>query len=303
MTHYSYASLVKHIYYFLATVLTPESEYSKSKDMKTKIMGILNVTPDSFSDGGKYVTVETAVKRASQMLEEGADYIDIGGESTRPGSEYVSTEEEIKRVIPVINAIKKHIGTNVHISIDTWKAQVAEDALAAGATAVNTLGGFLFDEKLADVVAKHRCMVIIYHIKGKPKTMQQGEITYQDVCKELENFFAQQITFGEERGINRNQVILDPGIGFGKTVEQNITIIKNLATFKKFDLPILVGVSRKSHLGMIIKEELKREITPLERIEASLAETAIAVQNGASIVRTHDIIQTKKFLAVLEKFL
>jgi len=266
-------------------------------------MGILNVTPDSFSDGGNYTTPTKAVQRARQMLEEGADYIDIGGESTRPGSENVTEDEELKRVIPVINAIRNQLGREVRLSIDTWKAKVADEALRAGANTINALGGFSFDEELAVVAANHRCMIIVYHIKGKPKTMQQGEITYYDICREIENFFEQQISFGEKHGINRDQFILDPGIGFGKTVEQNIEIIKNFATFKKFNLPLLIGVSRKSHLGMILKDELAIETTPTERIEASLAESAIAVQNGATIVRTHDIIQTKKFLAVLEKLL
>jgi dihydropteroate synthase len=271
--------------------------------MKTKIMGILNVTPDSFSDGGKYTNPEKAVARVKQMLDEGADYIDIGGESTRPGSENVTVEEELKRIIPVIKAIRKQLDNSVRLSIDTWKAPVAEEALAAGATAVNSLGGFLFDENLAQVVAKHHCMLIIYHIKGKPKTMQQGEITYTNVCKEIENFFETQIAIGEQYGIKRERFILDPGIGFGKTVEQNIDIIKNLTVFKRFDLPILIGISRKSHLDKILKESLSIKTTPLNRLEATLAETAVAVYNGATIVRVHDVLQTKKFLAVLEKFL
>jgi dihydropteroate synthase len=270
--------------------------------MKTKLMGILNVTPDSFSDGGDYYNNPTkAVARVKEMLDEGADYIDIGGESTRPGSENISADEEIKRIVPVITEIRKELGKEVRISIDTWKSEVAEKALAAGATAVNSLGGFLFDAKLAQVVAKHHCMIIIYHIKGKPKTMQKGEIKYTEVIEEITEFFLQQIAFGEKHGIKREQFILDPGIGFGKTVDQNLEIIKNINKFKQLGLPILIGVSRKSHLGMILKEDLKLETQPIERVEASLAETAIAVQNGADIIRTHDIMQTKKFLTVLER--
>lgn len=267
-------------------------------------MGILNVTPDSFSDGRDYYnSPQKAVARAKEMFQEGADYIDIGGESTRPGSENVSAEEEIKRVIPVITEIRKQLGKDIKISIDTWKSTVAEEALNAGATAVNSLGGFLFDEKLAYVVARHRCMIIIYHIKGMPKTMQNGEIKYTDVCEDIKDFFLQQIALGEMQRIKREQFILDPGIGFGKTVEQNLEIIKNINKFKQLGLPVLIGVSRKSHLGMILKEDLKLETQPVERIEASLAETAIAIQKGADIVRTHDIMQTKKFLTVLEKLL
>jgi dihydropteroate synthase len=271
--------------------------------MKTKIMGILNITPDSFSDGGKYNSPEKAVSRVKQMLAEGADYIDIGGESTRPGSENITTEEELERIIPVIKSIRKKLGTSVRLSIDTWKAEVAEETLKAGANAINSLGGFLFDKKLAEVVAKYHCMIVIYHIKGKPKTMQQGQITYTNVCREIKEFFEQQIAVGKRYGVKQEQFILDPGIGFGKTVEQNIEIIKNLTLFKRFDLPILVGISLKSHLGMILKETLALETTPHERLEASLAETAIAVYNGATVVRVHDVLQTKKFLAVFEKFL
>jgi dihydropteroate synthase len=272
--------------------------------MKTQLMGILNVTPDSFSDGGDYYNNPgKAVIRAKQMLNEGADYIDIGGESTRPGSENISEEEELHRVLPVITAIKKHLGASIRISTDTWKAKVAVEALTAGANAVNSLGGFLFDEKLAKVIAKNRCMVIIYHIKGQPKTMQQGEITYNNVCQEIGDFFESQILFGEKHGIKHNQFILDPGIGFGKTAKQNIEILKNLQKFKKCNLPIMIGVSRKSHIRNILKDELAIETTPIERLEGSLAETAIAVQNGASIIRTHDVKETKKFLAVFEKFI
>jgi dihydropteroate synthase len=272
--------------------------------MKTKIMGILNVTPDSFSDGGDYFdNPEKAVKRVDQMLSDGADYIDIGGESTRPGSEYVSEKEELDRVLPIIKALRKKHGDDIRISIDTWKSSVATEALKNGANAVNSLGGFLFDEELAEVVAKYHCMIIIYHIKGEPKTMQKGEITYTNVSREIGNFFEQQIEIGQRYGIKRDQFILDPGIGFGKTGEQNIEIIKNLSYFKKFALPLLLGVSRKSHLGTILKNDLNLETQPIERLEASLAETAIAVQNGAGIIRTHDVRETKKFLSILEKFL
>lgn len=272
--------------------------------MKTKLMGILNITPDSFSDGGNYFNnPQKAVDYAKEMITEGADYIDIGGESTRPGSENISAEEELQRVLPVIKEIRKQLGNTIHLSIDTYKAEVAEGALAAGVTAVNTLGGFLFDKKLAAVVAKQQCMIIMYHIKGKPKTMQQGEIEYSDVVGDISDFFEEQISFGEKHGIEKNRFILDPGIGFGKTVEQNIEILQNLEKFKKCNLPILIGVSRKSHLGMILQNDLGLKTDPSERLEASLAETAVAVLNGASIVRTHDIMQTKKFLTVLEKFL
>ncbi|HWY79604.1 MAG TPA: dihydropteroate synthase [Candidatus Sulfotelmatobacter sp.] len=273
------------------------------KQGKTLVMGILNVTPDSFSDGGNYLNPEKAVKHAKQMFSEGADIIDIGGESTRPGSAYVSEKEELRRIIPIITLVKKHLGKKIKLSVDTWKAAVANEALTAGADIINSLGGFSFDAKLAQVVASYHCPIVIYHIKGKPRTMQKGKIMYSNVSEEIRNFFEEQIAFGEKNAVKREQFILDPGIGFGKTVKQNIEILKNIDTFKKCNLPILIGVSRKSHLGMILKESLNLETKPTERIEASLAETAFAVYNGATIVRTHDVLPTKKLLAVVERFM
>lgn len=265
-------------------------------------MGILNITPDSFSDGGIYYkNVQKAVARTEEMLKEGADSIDIGGESTRPGAEEVLTEEELERVLPVIIGIRKNLGNNFPISIDTNKAEVANSALENGATIVNSLGGFTFDPILAGVVKKYSCPVIIYHIKGLPRTMQEGEIIYKDVVGDIIKFFEKQIALGMKRGIRRDQFIIDPGIGFGKTVEQNVGIIKRLAEFKKLGLPILIGVSRKSHLGKLLQLKLGLTTTPepIERLEASLAETAMAVLNGATMVRTHDVAQTKKFLTIL----
>lgn len=269
---------------------------------KTLIMGILNVTPDSFSDGGLFNNVDTATKHAESMIKDGANIIDVGGESTRPGAQPVSIEEEISRVVPVITAIRKQFNDKFLISIDTNKSQVAQAALDVGADIINSLGGFMFDKELISVAKKHKCPVVIYHIKGEPRTMQQGEIIYKDVINDITEFFNKQINLGLQNGLKKEQFILDPGIGFGKTVEQNIEVIKRLSEFKKLSLPILVGVSRKSHLGIILKEALKLgEIPSLkERIEAALAETAIAVLNGANIIRTHDVLTTKKFLAVID---
>lgn len=270
---------------------------------KTQVMGILNITPDSFSDGGLYYDNPIkAVERVKEMLTCGADIIDIGGESTRPGSETVDAKEEIKRVLPLIQTLTKQF-PQATFSIDTWKHEVAKQALANGCTMINSLGGFMFDEKLADVVAKSNSPIIIYHIKGKPKSMQQGDITYDDVVKEIFEFFQQQIKLGKKYGINKKQFILDPGIGFGKTVEQNVEIIRRLEEFNSFNLPIAVGISRKNHLGLLLKQALNLETSPTERLEASLAETAIALQNGADIIRTHDVLETKKFVTVLEKFI
>jgi len=273
------------------------------KEKRTLLMGVLNVTPDSFSDGGKYLSSIDAIKRAKQMLSEGADIIDIGGESTRPGSESVSEEEELRRVIPVITELKRELGDQVLISIDTYKSSVARQALKAGAGLVNSLGGFRFDSALIEVVKEYACPIVLYHIKGEPKTMQQGEITYTNVIAEITAFFEAQIALGLKQGILRENFLLDPGIGFGKTVEHNLTIIRELDTFKSHHLPIVIGVSRKSHLAKLLQEELSLSVLPSpdQRLEAALAETAVAVLHGAKIVRTHDVLQTKKFLTVLER--
>lgn len=273
--------------------------------MQTMLIGILNITPDSFSDGGQYYNNPTkAVEHAKHMITEGADIIDIGGESARPGADSVSTEEELRRVIPVIQTIKKQLGNSLTLSIDTNKSDVAKAALENGAEIVNSLGGFSFDNKLANVVAQYQCRFLMYHIKGKPKTMQKGTITYNNITGDIATFFQEQIKLGTGHGIKKDRFMLDPGIGFGKTVEQNIEIIKQLHEFKKFELPIVIGVSRKSSLGKILQTELALEQLPPEeeRLEASLAATAAAVLNGANMIRTHDISQTKKFLAVLERF-
>lgn len=268
---------------------------------KTLVMGVLNLTLDSFSDGGLYQNINDALQRAKQMVKEGADIIDVGGESTRPGSEAVSVDEEIKRVAPIIKEIRK-ILPNVLISIDSYKSEVVKEALLKGANMVNSLGGFLFDKKLAPVVGKANVPIIIYHIKGKPKTMQQKPV-YKDVVKDIMRFFREQIRIGVSKGLKRKQFLIDPGIGFGKTIEQNLEIIKRLKEFKSLKFPIVVGISRKSHLGKVLQDELRLPTlpSPIERLEASLAETAVAVLNGAKIVRTHDVLQTKKFLAVLDK--
>jgi dihydropteroate synthase len=269
---------------------------------KTLVMGIINVTPDSFSDGGLYFDdIAKAVARVEQMIEEGADIIDIGGESTRPGSTTISQEEELKRIIPIINAVSNKLGDKVMLSVDTYKSSVAKEALQAGANMVNSLGGFMFDNKLADVVAEFDCPIVIYHIKGEPRTVQES-IVYKDIIDEIVVFFQKQIYFGLSKGMKREQFILDPGIGFGKALEHNVEIIKRLHEFEKLKLPLLVGVSRKGHLGKLLQQRLGLAQMPgaSERLEASLAETAVAVLKGASIVRTHDVLPTVKFLAILD---
>jgi dihydropteroate synthase len=270
---------------------------------KTLVMGILNVTPDSFSDGGLYFDdVAKAVARVEQMIEEGADIIDIGGESTRPGSASISPEEELKRIVPIIDTVSNKLGDRIMLSIDTYKSSVAREALRAGADMINSLGGFTFDNTLADVAAASGCPLVIYHIQGEPRTMQAGPIVYRDVIDDIAVFFQKEIYFGLSKGMKREQFILDPGIGFGKTLEHNLEIIKRLHEFQTLDLPLLIGVSRKSHLGKLLQERLGLPHMPgaSERLEASLAETAVAVLKGASIVRTHDVLPTVKFLTVLD---
>ncbi|OGY59533.1 MAG: dihydropteroate synthase [Candidatus Colwellbacteria bacterium RIFCSPLOWO2_01_FULL_48_10] len=275
------------------------------RNRKTLVMGILNVTPDSFSDGGLYYgNVRAAIKRAKQMAKEGADIIDVGGESTRPGSVPISVEEELKRVLPVVRALKKSFGKRMLISVDTCKARVAEKCLKNGADMINSVGGFKFDARLADVVASFGCPIAIYHIKGEPSTMQSKKIIYRKgVIPEIKDFFQAQINYGLKRGVKKSRFILDPGIGFGKSVRDNLEIIRRFKEFKSFNMPLLIGVSRKSHLGLLLLDELglKKTPPPQERIEAGLAEVGVAVLNGAKIVRTHDILATKRFLAILDK--
>ena len=271
---------------------------------KTLVMGVLNITPDSFSDGGLYFgNVKKALRQAETIIKDGADIIDIGGESTRPGSSPVSADEELRRVLPVIKKIRQKFKKKIIISIDTNKAEVADKAIETGANMINSLGGFTFDASLAKVAAKKKVPIVIYHIKGEPRTMQQGEIKYKNIISEINKFFGRQIAVGQKFGIPKNKFILDPGIGFGKNVEHNLTIIKKFKAFTGWHLPLLAGVSRKSHLGQILQSKLnlKKIPKPNERLEAGLAEVAVAVLNGANIVRAHDVAETKKFLAILDE--
>ncbi len=270
---------------------------------KTILMGVLNVTPDSFSDGGVWFgSVEKAVFHAKQMLEDGAQIIDVGGESTRPGAEKVIVEEELSRTIPVIEKVRT-LGTSFDISIDTYKSEVAKEAVKAGATIINEVSGLQMDKNMPAVVAETGVRVVINHMRGTPQTMQQGEIVYKDVVADIVAFFEKQITLLIERGVSQDRIILDPGFGFGKTVEQNLELVKRLGEFEILGLPILIGVSRKSTFGKILQEEFGLSVpaSTTDRLEASLAATAVAVLNGASIVRTHDVLETRKFLSVIDR--
>ncbi|MEO2069465.1 MAG: dihydropteroate synthase [Desulfurobacteriaceae bacterium] len=257
------------------------------------IMGILNVTPDSFSDGGEFFSLDRAVKHCEEMLEGGAKIIDIGGESTRPGSLPVPIDEEIKRTIPVIEEIRKRLGDDFFISIDTYKSEVAKRALDAGADIVNDISGFHFDSRMAKLVAERKCPAVIMHIKGTPKDMQKNPY-YEDVIKEIMEYFEKTIENAEKEGVRRSQLIIDPGIGFGKRLEDNLTILRRLSEFKIFGIPILIGTSRKSFIGAITGET-----DPKKRIEGTLASLYASVIRGAKILRVHDVKETKKFLDVL----
>ena len=253
------------------------------------IMGILNVTPDSFSDGGKFESSNKAIDHALFMVEAGADIIDVGGESTRPGSDPVKTEDELKRVIPVIEGIKRHTG--IPLSIDTYKSEVAEAALISGADIVNDISGCTFDAHTIDVVKKYNVPVIIMHIKGTPKNMQQNPV-YEDVFPEVYNFLEGQVEMLKENGIEN--VAIDPGIGFGKQLNDNLKLLNNLEGFKFLSKPLLIGVSRKSLIGHILNKNVN------ERLIGSLSIALLSAVNGADILRVHDVAETKDVFKILE---
>jgi len=244
-------------------------------------MGILNVTPDSFSDGGLYFDKGRAIQHALRMEYEGADIIDIGGESTRPGSEAIPVQEEIRRVVPVIESLARKV--KVPISIDTYKSAVAEAAISAGASMVNDISGLRFDPKMPEVVAKNKVPVVIMHIKGTPKDMQKNP-TYKALIPEIMDYLREGIAIARRAGIPDDKIIIDPGIGFGKTVEHNLEIIRRLHEFTGFEKPILLGPSRKSFIGKILDD-----LPVMERLEGTAAAVAIGIFNGANIVRVHDV--------------
>lgn len=270
---------------------------------KTAIMGIVNITPDSFADESKYYNnIEKVLEDTKQMLKNGADIIDIGGESTRPGASPVSEKEELRRVIPVIESVRNVLGNNFFISIDTYKAAVAKTAVSRGADIINDVSGLQLDSGMIDVVVQTHAPVILNHMKGNPKTMQKGKIVYDNVIKDIHAFFATQIQQLKKRGVTLDKIILDPGFGFGKTVAQNITLVTQSESFSDFGVPLLLGVSRKSALEKLLQQELGEEqnFPPQERIEASLALTAVGILHGIHIIRTHDVAQTKRFVSVLD---
>lgn len=260
---------------------------------ETLVMGIVNVTPDSFSDGGKFFSPEVAISHASKLIRQGADIIDIGGESTRPGAEQVSESEEIKRVIPVIEKIRTDNPT-ILISIDTTKASVAKHAVEAGADIINDVSGLSFDNNMIGIVESFNIPVVIMHMKGNPQNMQLNP-KYKDIVNEILDFFKMKIKIAIQSGINRSMIILDPGIGFGKTVEHNFELLSRLNEFNVLELPIMIGPSRKSFIGITL------DLPPEDRVEGTAAAVSAGVMNGASIVRVHDVKSMKRVVRIIEK--
>jgi len=253
---------------------------------KPLIAGILNITPDSFYDGGKFIDFEKAIERGKEIIREGADIIDVGGESSRPGSEPVSEKEEMERVIPVIEELVKE---NVIVSCDTYKSRVAEKAIESGAKIINDISAFRMDEKLIDIIKGSNCGYVLMHMKGTPKNMQKNPF-YDDTIGEITSFFREKLELIEKTGIDLERVVIDPGIGFGKRLVDNLIILKKLDEFKKLGRPIFIGTSRKSFIGGVLNVEVD------QRLEGSLATVVYAYIKGAKIFRVHDVKETKKVI-------
>ncbi|WZL72896.1 dihydropteroate synthase [Clostridiaceae bacterium 35-E11] len=266
-------------------VLVSCKEYTLDLGSKTYIMGILNITPDSFSDGGQFIDVEKAVARAKEMVVQGAHIIDIGGESTRPGSIEVSADEEIQRVLPVVERLIKEI--NVPISVDTSKAIVAEKVLQAGAHMINDVWGLQKDPDMAQVIAKYNVPIVAMH-------NQIGTEYKTDIVEEIINFLKKSIEIALDAGIKKENIILDPGIGFGKTSEQNIHVMSRLDEFNNIGYPILLGTSRKSMIGKIL------DLPPAQRVEGTISTSVIGIMHGVDIVRVHDVQENLRAILVAD---
>jgi dihydropteroate synthase len=267
---------------------------------RTLIMGILNVTPDSFSDGGQFLSFDTALAHAEQMIADGADIIDVGGESTRPGGEPVTAEDEIERVVPVIEALAtKH---DVPISVDTTKSEVARAALEAGASIVNDISALRFDFYLADAVAKAGAGLVLMHSRGTPATLHRLP-PVANIIDEVTKSLRASVHMAEQRGVPRESIVIDPGIGFGKSQKQNLELIAKLDQLTRSfpDLPVLIGVSRKSFIGKVLLDESQTPAPAGERLHGSLASIAAAILRGAQIVRVHDVKPTYETVRILDQ--
>lgn len=259
---------------------------------RTLIMGILNVTPDSFSDGGRFLAPEMAMEAGMRMIEEGADMIDIGGESTRPGSDPVSLEDELRRVIPVVRGLAKR--SDIPLSVDTMKAGVACEALAEGVEIVNDISSLEHDGGMAKVVADAGAAVILMHMRGTPKTMQTGDLTYGSLRAEVITYLQARIESAREAGIEPERILVDPGLGFGKTAMDNVRLIKHLGELNVLGRPIVTGASRKSFIGYVTGG------TPQERLEGTAAAVTAAILNGSRVIRVHDVAAMKKVAAMAD---
>ena len=267
-------------------------KYRFDFNKRTYVMGIVNITPDSFSDGGKFMNLNSALDHATRMVDEGADIIDVGGESTRPGANPVSLEEERRRVLPLIEKLAQQL--DVPVSVDTTKVALARGALEAGAVMINDISSFRFDPGMALLAAEHKVPVILMHMRGTPQTMQH-QVVYHTLVSEIIDFLTERIEFAESAGINPHQIIIDPGIGFGKSLpDGNLAIIKNLAAFKLLGKPILVGLSRKAFIGHVLNLGVE------EREEGTAAALAVAVNNGARMVRVHDVKKMKRVVTMVD---
>ncbi|MEE8184913.1 MAG: dihydropteroate synthase [Thermodesulfobacteriota bacterium] len=251
---------------------------------RTLIMGVLNVTPDSFFDGGRYLERDAAIERAVNMVEEGADIIDIGGESTRPGSKSVSLKEELERVIPVVEELVRR---GIKVSLDTTKAEVARQALDIGVEIINDVSALSFDKEMVSVCAKYRPAVILMHMRGKPFNMQD-DITYSDLLAEVFDYLKKRIEFVVNSGIQLSRIAIDPGIGFGKSEKDNLKLLKNICEFKTLGRPIVIGTSRKSFIGKTL------DLGVDERLEGTAATVAVGILKGANIVRVHDVGEIRR---------
>jgi dihydropteroate synthase len=267
------------------------SDHVLDLDLKTRVMGILNVTPDSFSDGGQYLESNTAIERGITMAREGADIIDVGGESTRPYSRKITVSEELDRVVPVIESLKKELA--IPISIDTCKGEVALEALKAGASMINDISALRFDPDMASIAAEAGVPVILMHMKGMPENMQKNP-TYGDLIPEIFDFLEDAIERAVSAGIKRDVIIVDPGIGFGKTFDHNLKIIKELSRFEALERPVLLGTSNKAFIGHILGKEV------YERDTGTMATIAYGVINGAHMVRVHNVKKTVETVRMIE---
>ena len=264
---------------------------------RTLVMGVLNVTPDSFSDGGLFLDADAAVARALEMERDGADIVDIGGESTRPGSQAISAEEELRRILPVLEKLRGKI--KIPISVDTSKSEVAEAAAAAGAEILNDVTALQNDPRIADVARRRKLPLILMHMRGRPRTMQKGPFA-KDVVRDVLAGLGKAVAIARRAGVAKSQIIIDPGIGFGKSYSQNFELLARLPELAKLGFPILIGTSRKSFIGRALEESPRSSVAKAERIWGTAATVAASILQGAHIVRVHDVAEMSEVARVTD---